>query len=97
LIGRYSGSLMNDGSPVGITLQILSVEEGAVTATASHSTGRCQGDYRMTGTVTNDSLRMRSTHSGGRYGDCSFGFRVSVQGTKLVGQTTSGTPLELSR
>jgi serine/threonine protein kinase len=97
LTGRYSGRLMSDGSPVAVTLQILSVENGSVSATASHGTGRCEGDYRMTGTVLNDSLRMRSTHSGGRYGDCSFGFRVSVQGTKLVGQTTTGTPLELSR
>jgi serine/threonine protein kinase len=97
LVGRYTGKLMTDGSPVPITLQILSVENGAVSATAKHGTGRCEGDYRMTGTVHDDALRMRSTHSSGRYGDCSFGFKVSVQGTKLVGQTSAGAPLELSR
>ncbi|HEX2826281.1 MAG TPA: protein kinase [Burkholderiales bacterium] len=97
LTGRYSGRLVADGSPVPITLQILAVDNGSVSATANYGTGRCEGDYRMTGTVLNDSLRMRSTHSGGRYGDCSFGFRVAIQGTKLVGQTTSGSPLELSR
>jgi hypothetical protein len=51
----------------------------------------------MTGTVRDDSLRMRSTHAGGPAGDCSFGFRGTVQGTKIVGATGNGTPLELSR
>ena len=97
LIGRYTGRLVSDGSPVAITLQILAVDNGAVSATASHGSGRCEGDYRMTGTLLNDALRMRSTHSGGRYGDCSFGFRVAIQGAKLVGQTSAGAPLELSR
>jgi hypothetical protein len=97
LNGRYTGRLMNEGTPVAVTLQIVSAADGAVSGTASQSGGRCTGDYRMTGTVLGDALRMRSTHAGGRYGDCSFGFRASVQGTKLTGQTSNGAPIELSR
>jgi hypothetical protein len=85
------------GWPVVVTLDISAVQDGTVTATANQSAGPCAGSYRLTGTVRDDALRVRSTHAGGRGGDCSFGFRGSVQGTKLVGTTGNGIALEFSR
>jgi hypothetical protein len=104
VVGRYTGHfepavMKGSGSPppVGMTLQIESVENGQVKAVATHSGDRCGGTYTMAGAVVEGKLKLRATHKGGRAGDCGLSMTLSVEGPKLVGNLGDGSPVTLTR
>jgi len=75
-----------------------SAEQGVVKGTATLDIGGpCSGNYPMAGKLANGRLVMRSTARSGAAGDCPFGFNVATEGSKLVGSTAAGRPLQLSK
>ena len=87
--GKYNGAITvqtNRGpEDIGITLVIANVQDGKFTGTVTYQKGPCQGDLPVEGGVKGDQIGMRATAKGGKGGDCGFGFKGKVEGTKLVG------------
>ena len=90
IVGRYTGSFdfqTNQGlQKVGVTVVIDSVEDGRVKGTATMGGRACAGDYPVEGTLKGSELAVRSTRKGGPAGDCSFAFRGTAEGSRLVGR-----------
>ena len=99
LLGKYSGSYRQQvGSQgektAGITLEILSVEGGAVKGKAARSRlgslDNCGGEYSLEGKVNGNELFLKSTSSSVGSGDCSMVLRLTVEGSKLAGTLNKG-------
>ncbi len=93
LVGKYSGAFTqptrNGDQQVGLTLEISSVEGGAVKGTAVRMAppgrGGCRGEYPVEGTVKGNELTLKATEKGGPAGDCNVNLKLTVEGNKLVG------------
>ena len=104
LIGKYSGFYLartvTADRPMGLTLEIVTVEgdtvKGIATRMASGPRPPCNGDYPVAGTVKGDALDLRSTRMGGPAGDCRMRLRLTAQENKLIG-TMNGVNTELSK
>ena len=87
-MGTYKGSYEINtirGQQQGVTLIIAAVEDGKLRGTGSYSFGSCAGEYPVEGSVKGNEVGLRATAKGGRAGDCSFGFKGSINGNQLVG------------
>lgn len=100
--GLYRGATGNrDGQSFGVELKILSVNGESVTGSLkSYARGNCGGDYEMAGTFDGSTLIMKSVEGTHRFAECVFGFKVIVDGNKLLGNRGgqgTGPLIELSR
>jgi len=90
IVGTYKGSFevhTNIGMmPVGVSLVISGVDDGKVNGVATLGGRGCAGDYPVEGTLKGSEIAVRAPQKGGRGGDCSFGFRGTVEGNRLVGR-----------
>ena len=71
---------------IGVDLEITSVEGNTVKGVARNYAQNCGGEYQMAGKLDGNNLGMASAQSLGAAGDCKFGFRVVVEGTKMTGK-----------
>jgi len=89
LSGTYRGSLpfqTGKGTfDIGVTLVIAKVQDGAIGGVGTLHTGACRGDYPLEGKGSATGFFVLSTGKGGPAGDCVFGFKGRLEGTKLVG------------
>lgn len=85
---RYVGATTRD-IDIGIELKIVSVQGSLVTGTVRTIGGSCAGEYQMRGKLDGKNLGMISTNTAGSAGDCKFGFRAVIDGTRMKG--TVGT------
>lgn len=94
LVGKYSGNFMQSTKygekPVGITLDITSVEDGKVNATAvrfaSGGTGGCAGTYKLQGTHQDNNIDIKAVEKSGSAGDCGMRLQLVAAGNKLTGK-----------
>lgn len=107
-VGTYSGSyarITREGNAqVGVTLEIREVLDGKVKgtvrtagATSDSGSGGCDGTYPVEGTLTDNTLRLRTAAQGGRAGDCWFTVGLMFEGDRLTGKTREGQPIRLRR
>ena len=104
LLGKYSGSFMQATSlgdvSTGLTLEILTVEgdtvKGKAVRMAEGTRVSCAGEYPVEGKVKGDALELIATEKGGPAGDCPMTFRLTVEGSKLVG-TMNNFKTQLSK
>ena len=102
--GRYTGSYsmmtVFGERPVGVTLEITSIEGGKVGGKATRmqvqGVPACWGDYNLQGTLKGKSLVLRSTQKSGPAGDCDMALQLTVSGTKLTG-TVDGYSAKFSK
>ena len=98
--GRYSGSFVAQSFGadvnVGMTVVISSVEGGRVKGVATLDGQSCGGDYPFEGYLKGTELGIRSNVKGGRAGDCTFGMRGTLEGSRIVG-TYGPYPVQLSK
>ena len=92
-VGKYTGSYETSGIANvthSVTVEIASVEDGKVKATAMrNSTARtpgCRGQYTLEGTYKDNKLSLRETEKGGSAGDCAFRFTGTREGDAFVGK-----------
>ena len=100
--GKYAGNyeIQSRTGPVtaSVVLEIKEVTKDKVTATSTvNGTGGCDGDVPMEGKYSHGMLSLKSTHKYGRAGDCTFNFKVKLEGDKLVGKTGGGRALTLTK
>jgi hypothetical protein len=104
LVGKYSGSfsvqIQQGVVAVPVTLQITSVDNGNVKATAfRQAVGNrgpimyCGGEYQMAGTYKSNRLVLKSISGPS---DCTLGFVLATEGNKLTG-TVGKYEIVLSR
>jgi hypothetical protein len=101
LVGKWGGSYEFKGlkghSTYAVDLEITSVEGSVVKGVAKNfSPGGCRGDHVMTGKLDGNKLAMIADKPGGPASDCKFGFRVTIEGDKMIG-TTGPSELKLSK
>ena len=102
LVGKWSGTYLYTGSAraasgnVGVELEITSVENNVVQGVAKQLSRICGGEYPLTGKLDGNNLGMISAKNLGPTGDCQFGFRVVVDGTKMTGKV-GNYDLQLSK
>lgn len=81
------GSFQADGRRlIGLSINITGDESGTVTGIAKNYSQNCAGDYVFRGTVKGTELLLRSQTKAGRFGDCGFNFRGTLEGNKIVGK-----------
>ena len=102
--GNYTRTTREGDALVGVILEIREVVDGKVKGTvqtwgaASDSgSGGCDGTYPVEGTLTDNTLRLRTTAQGGRAKDCWFTVGLMVEGDRLVGKTQGGRPVRLRK
>jgi hypothetical protein len=99
-IGKWSGAFQNNaGNTTSITLDIKSVNDGAVTGVGTYATsarrgGTCRGDYPLEGTLKGAELDVRG--KGGPAADCNFRVRGTIEGGALKGRFNN-TEVTLSK
>lgn len=94
LLGKYSGNFMHKSNrgeqPVGLTLDITSLEDGKVKAMAVRSAGAtkgsCAGTYEMQGTYKGGQADLRSVKNRGGAANCRMHLRLVADGNKLKGK-----------
>ncbi|HTE15482.1 MAG TPA: hypothetical protein VK642_10435 [Burkholderiales bacterium] len=91
LVGKWGGSFeftggSRDKRPIGVDVEITSVEGDVVKGVARNYALTCGGEYQIAGKLEGNDLRMASPQTGGGTNDCRFGFRVVVDGTKMTGK-----------
>ena len=94
LVGKYSGTFMQKTKygeqAARITLDITSVEDGKVKATAVRfaggGTGSCAGSYEMQGTHQENNVDITAVKTGGSAGDCDMRLQLVAAGNKLTGK-----------
>ena len=104
LLGKYSGSFVlitkRGDVNAGLTLEILTVEgdtvKGKAVRMAEGTRVSCAGEYPVEGKVKGDALELIATEKGGPAGDCPMTFRLTVEGSKLVG-TMNNFKTQLSK
>ena len=96
--GKYSGSYNPPNFPnslVSITLDIQSVDTGAVTGQGQRSVTTqggtrlrdgCIGGFPLKGTVKGGTVDISAAEKWGPAGDCLFRVRGTVSGDKIVGK-----------
>ena len=85
LVGKYSASYSSTGiqsTLQSVSINITSVENGAVKATGYRSDVGCRGEYQLEGTVKGNNIRLRG--KGGPAGDCVFGINGTIDGNAIV-------------
>ena len=105
IVGRYTGTFDAPGTqrqnvPVGLTLVIDKVVDRKIEATGQiHPLGaaQCVGEFPMAGVVNGKDLRLRNVKPFGRTNECNLVLRLTVDGSRLVGTTGGGRPVQLSR
>lgn len=103
LVGKYKGSLdvrncRGNMCDTGLTLEILSEKDGAVTGVAERiGQSGCAGKYEVTGTVEGNRITLQQTRMGGRGGDCGMNLDLTVDGDKLVGTMNKKFAAQLSK
>ena len=104
LPGKYSGyyvvKLVTGEKPMGLSLDIATVDGDRVTGTASRmasgSRPPCNGEYPVEGKLRGNSLVLRAPEKGGPNGDCVMILRLKVAEGRLVG-TMNGVKAELTQ
>lgn len=94
LVGKYSGTFMQKtkygDKPASITLDITSVEDGKVIATAVRfgggGTGGCAGTYKMQGTHQDNNVDITAVEKSGSAGDCGMRLQLVASDNKLTGK-----------
>jgi hypothetical protein len=92
LVGTWSGSYLYMGSvrstpaPVGVEVEITSVEGNVVKGLAKQFSRVCGGEFPLNGKLDGNNLGMISASNLGPTGDCRFGFRAVVDGNKMTGK-----------
>ena len=105
IVGRYTGTFDAPGTqrqnvPVGLTLVIDKVVDRKIEATGQiHPLGaaQCVGEFPMAGVVNGKDLRLRNVKPFGRTNECNLVLRLTLDGSRLVGTTAGGRPVQLSR
>ena len=90
LIGKYSGSYLGTqgGRRWGFDLNITSVDNGTVKATAFRNGRECRGDIQYEGTYKANQLTLRRI-GGGAASDCPSDLNLVSEGGKLTGTLES--------
>ena len=106
--GRYTGSYNPPNFPnslVSITLDIQSVENGAIAGQGQRSVTSqigtrlregCIGGFPLKGTVKGDTVDISAAEKWGPAGDCLFRVRGTVSGDKILGKIGQ-SDIELKR
>jgi hypothetical protein len=100
--GKYSGGYdvqtRTGPGTVGLDLDIKEIDGSKVKAVAvTTRNGACNGEYPMAGTYKDGKLTLKATQRSGSGGDCNLAFTANVEGSKLVGKTSGGRALTLTR
>ena len=93
--GKYVGHYQTTAFNVTVTLDIDSVEKGAVKGKGQRHVsnqgglrvGGCAGDFQLVGRLKGNELFVRAAEKFGPAGDCIFGLRGTVSGNKIRGKT----------
>jgi hypothetical protein len=104
LVGKWSGSYLYVGNlggttapaNIGVELEITSVEGNVVKGLAKQFSRICGGEYPLSGKLDGNNLGMVSAPNMGPTGDCRFGFRAVVDGSKMTGKV-GNYDLQLSK
>jgi hypothetical protein len=99
LIGQWSGGYFHKGvnMNVAMELEITSVEGDLVRGNLKEFSRTCGGDYAMVGKIEGKSLGLRAVKPGGPRGDCAFGFRATMDGSKMTGLVGGTHDLTLTK
>ena len=99
LVGQWSGVYFHKGGQVNVPLEleITSVEGDLVRANLKEFPRTCGGDYAMVGKIEGKNLGMRAVKPGGPRGDCAFGFRATLDGSKMTGLVGGTHDLTLTK
>lgn len=100
--GKFSGTYSSVGGgpasgPIGLSLEITSVKDGAVQGSVYRFTRRyCRGEFKVAGTFAEDTLHLKTVEKGGAAGDCTVNLVLKREGNKLSGKF-NGMDTELSK
>ena len=85
LVGKYSASYSSTGIRAtlqSVSIDITSVENGAVKGTGYRSDSGCRGEYQLEGSVKGNNIRLRG--KGGPAGDCTFNINGTIDGNAIA-------------
>ena len=96
ILGTYAGEYFeripeNYPKLQSVSLHIASAKDGNLSGKYSITEFSCRGTYDIQGTYQGDKLILQTT--GGPMRGCEQQITLTVQGNKLVGNTTAEAPL----